>query len=95
MACTKSGDPCDFPFSYKDTMYNECTSRDSNKPWCETNAQTDDWGYCAECPSSEYYTIEYCQSVGQLAERGLLRKFNFGYVNGISHYGFIVYVIET
>ncbi len=59
MACTKSGDPCDFPFSYKDTMYNECTSRDSNKPWCETNAQTDDWGYCAECPSSEYYTIDH------------------------------------
>lgn len=68
---TLEGKPCVFPFKYKRTMYNKCTSQDSRGqgPWCftsETCAKDDCelkkefWGRC-DCKGTthEVNTIEW------------------------------------
>jgi hypothetical protein len=50
---------CNFPFTYKNIEYNDCTKVDSIAPWCATISDFDGewwkpredgqgtWGYCA------------------------------------------------
>eukprot|EP00747_Dinoflagellata_sp_TGD_P163726 gnl/TRDRNA2_/TRDRNA2_182724_c0_seq1.p1 gnl/TRDRNA2_/TRDRNA2_182724_c0~~gnl/TRDRNA2_/TRDRNA2_182724_c0_seq1.p1 ORF type:complete len:572 (+),score=57.60 gnl/TRDRNA2_/TRDRNA2_182724_c0_seq1:114-1829(+) len=49
------GEKCQFPFLYKNTTYNACTTIDLGKAWCSTGAAVADvgtaWGICsAACP---------------------------------------------
>ena len=44
LTLTTAGDACTFPFTYKGTEYNECTSIANNGvPWCTT---AKGWGNC-------------------------------------------------
>ena len=48
---------CQFPFTYKNTTYNECTELSHNQPWCATKVNdkgeyAGGWGNCrAICPA--------------------------------------------
>ncbi|XP_031550527.1 epididymal sperm-binding protein 1-like [Actinia tenebrosa] len=47
---TTSGENCTFPFTYRDIVYNSCTTKNHNRPWCSTTANYDTdkkWGNCA------------------------------------------------
>ncbi|XP_042284935.1 macrophage mannose receptor 1-like [Thunnus maccoyii] len=45
-----NGQPCMFPFQYKDVWYSKCTEFDSSvkRPWCaiQTKYENELWGYC-------------------------------------------------
>ena len=47
---TASGECCIFPFTYKDKVYNNCTTVDNLEPWCAVrlrfNDETNWWGKC-------------------------------------------------
>ena len=46
---TGGGEVCQFPFSYNNSVYDDCTAVDRDKLWCVTNKTVDGnstWGYC-------------------------------------------------
>ena len=48
-------DPCQFPFKYKNVIYNSCTKMDHDRFWCATTVDSTNhktsWGYCNNlCP---------------------------------------------
>ena len=50
---------CAFPFWYRGTTYESCTTVDDDTPWCSTQVDSDgvhdygEWGYCDEgCPGT-------------------------------------------
>merc|ERR1719282_2279275 len=56
LTLTTAGDACTFPFTYKGTEYNECTSIANNGvPWCTTAMG---WGNCEKsCTTTGCLTI--------------------------------------
>ena len=43
---SKHGDTCHFPFVYESVMYNACTTKGRDGPWCYTSADSSRWGFC-------------------------------------------------
>ncbi len=44
---TADGAACTFPFTYKQTVYTGCITRDTDRLWCSTTSDyTEQWGYC-------------------------------------------------
>ena len=47
---TTAGDRCQFPFTFGEKTYKECTTVKNTVPWCRTQKS---WGECAAgCPGS-------------------------------------------
>ena len=43
--------PCHFPFKYRGVTYTKCITADSpsDTPWCYTDRDNSNWGYCEGC----------------------------------------------
>ncbi|XP_068692168.1 seminal plasma protein HSP-1-like isoform X3 [Montipora foliosa] len=53
---TTQGKCCHFPFTYRGKVYQSCTTKNHDKPWCSITANYDQdgqWGNCLPIPTSE------------------------------------------
>ncbi|XP_068731263.1 matrix metalloproteinase-9-like [Montipora capricornis] len=53
---TTGGKCCHFPFTYRGKVYQSCTTKNHDKPWCSITANYDQdgqWGNCLPIPTSE------------------------------------------